>query len=144
MKVSKLVCISTYKKCKIIIYNGNLEFRNASLSLSNSFNFSMDRISTVNPKKSKTTYLLKNLQSVFRAASMLNWVACCLFATSSGYCIYFSRFLKTEKLKCKWLSEKHWRCTLKSPTIFGNFKSFKNDEKCSLSHLKSSFCSQDI
>ena len=34
--------------------------------------------------------------------------------------------------------------TLRSETIFGYWKSFKNDEKCFLFHLKSSFCSQDI
>ena len=34
--------------------------------------------------------------------------------------------------------------TLRSETNFGNWKPFKNDEKRFLSHLKSSFCSQDI
>ena len=29
-------------------------------------------------------------------------------------------------------------------TILGNWKHFKNDEKCFLFHLKSSFCSEDI
>ena len=33
---------------------------------------------------------------------------------------------------------------LKSETIFVNWKPFKNDEKCFLVHLKSSFRSQDI
>ena len=33
------------------------------------------------------------------------------------------------------------RCTLRSKTVFDNWKSFKNDEKYSLLHLKSSFCS---
>ena len=36
------------------------------------------------------------------------------------------------------------RRTLRSEKFFGNWKSFKNDEKCFLFHLKSSFCSQDI
>ena len=36
------------------------------------------------------------------------------------------------------------RCTLRSDTTFGNWKPFKNDEKGFLSHVKSSFCSQDI
>ena len=36
------------------------------------------------------------------------------------------------------------RCTLRSEKIFGNWKPFKNDEKCFLFHLKSSFRSQDI
>ena len=39
---------------------------------------------------------------------------------------------------------KFQRRTLRSETIFGNRKSFKNDEKCFLLHLKSSFRSQDI
>ena len=34
--------------------------------------------------------------------------------------------------------------TLKSETIFGNWKPIKNDEKYFLFHLKSSFGSQDI
>ena len=33
--------------------------------------------------------------------------------------------------------------THKSETIFGNWKSFKNDEKCFLFQLESPFCSQD-
>ena len=33
---------------------------------------------------------------------------------------------------------------LRSKTIFGNLKLFKNDEKCILFHLKSAFRSQDI
>ena len=37
-----------------------------------------------------------------------------------------------------------WRRTLKSETIFGNWKLFKNYEKCFLFHLKGSSCSQDI
>ena len=36
------------------------------------------------------------------------------------------------------------RRTLKSGTIFGSWKPFKNDEKWFLFHLKSSFLSQDI
>ena len=36
------------------------------------------------------------------------------------------------------------RRTLRSETIFDNWKPFKNDEKCFLFHLKSSFRSQDI
>ena len=36
------------------------------------------------------------------------------------------------------------RRTLRSETIFGNWKPFKNDEKCFLFRLKSSFRSQDI
>ena len=36
------------------------------------------------------------------------------------------------------------RCTLLYETIFGNWKFFKNDEKCFLFHLKSSFCSWKI
>ena len=36
------------------------------------------------------------------------------------------------------------RSTLRSETIFGNWKPFTNDEKCFLFHLKSSFRSQDI
>ena len=32
----------------------------------------------------------------------------------------------------------------RSDTIFGNWKLFKNDEKCFLFHLNSPFCSQDI
>ena len=36
------------------------------------------------------------------------------------------------------------RRTLKYEAIFGNLKPFKNDEKCFLFHLKSSFRSQDI
>ena len=36
-----------------------------------------------------------------------------------------------------------WRA-LVSETIFANWKPFKNDEKCFLFHLKSSFRSQDI
>ena len=38
----------------------------------------------------------------------------------------------------------HERRTLGAETIFGNWKSFKNDKKCFLFHLKSSFRSQDI
>ena len=34
------------------------------------------------------------------------------------------------------------RCTLRSETVFDNWKTFKNDEKCFLFHLKSSFRSQ--
>ena len=34
--------------------------------------------------------------------------------------------------------------TLWSETIFGSWKLFKDDEKCFLFHLKSSFCSQNI
>ena len=41
-------------------------------------------------------------------------------------------------------NEDNQRCTLRSEIIFGNWKPFKNDKKCSLFHLKSSFCSQDI
>ena len=37
-----------------------------------------------------------------------------------------------------------WRRTLKSETIFGNWKPFKNDEKYFLLHLKSSSFSLDI
>ena len=37
-----------------------------------------------------------------------------------------------------------YRCTLSSETIFDYWKPFKNDEKCFLFHLKSSFRSQDI
>ena len=36
------------------------------------------------------------------------------------------------------------RCTLRSETIFGSWKLFKNDEKGFLFHVNSSFCSQDI
>ena len=35
-------------------------------------------------------------------------------------------------------------CTLKPEIVFGNWKPFKNDKKCFLSHLKSSFCSQNV
>ena len=36
------------------------------------------------------------------------------------------------------------RCTLRSDTIFENWKLFNNDEKCFLFHLKiKAFCSQD-
>ena len=38
----------------------------------------------------------------------------------------------------------YWRSTLRSDTIFGRWKSFKNNEKCFLFHLKSSFLSQYI
>ena len=34
--------------------------------------------------------------------------------------------------------------TLSSKTVFGNWKLFKNDEKCFLCHVKSSFRPQDI
>ena len=34
--------------------------------------------------------------------------------------------------------------TLMSETVFGNWKLFKNDEKCFLFHLKNSISSQDI
>ena len=37
-----------------------------------------------------------------------------------------------------------WKYTLKSEPIFGNWKPFKNDEKCSLFHLKNSSRFQDI
>ena len=37
-----------------------------------------------------------------------------------------------------------WRRTLRSDATFGNWKSYKNDEKCFLFHDKSSFRSQDI
>ena len=43
-----------------------------------------------------------------------------------------------------WILRNFWRCTVKSDTITGNWMSFKNDEKCFLFHLKSSFRSQDI
>ena len=36
------------------------------------------------------------------------------------------------------------RCTLRSETIFGSWKLFKNDEKGFLFHVNSSFCSQDM
>ena len=36
-----------------------------------------------------------------------------------------------------------YRCILRYETIFGNWEPFKNDEKCFLFHLKSSFGSQD-
>ena len=36
------------------------------------------------------------------------------------------------------------RCILRSETIFGSWKLFKNDEKGFLFHVNSSFCSQDI
>ena len=39
---------------------------------------------------------------------------------------------------------KHLKRTLRSELIFDNWKPFKNDEKCFLFHLISSFCSQDI
>ena len=38
----------------------------------------------------------------------------------------------------------YYRRTISSETIFGNWKSFKNDEKHFLFNVKSSFCSQDI
>ena len=48
MKVNILVSISVFKKCKKILLNDNLEFDTISLSLKNSFKFSLDEISTVN------------------------------------------------------------------------------------------------
>ena len=36
------------------------------------------------------------------------------------------------------------RCFLRSEANFGNWKPFKNDDKCILFHLKISFCYQDI
>ena len=36
------------------------------------------------------------------------------------------------------------RRTLRTGTIFGNWKPFKNDEKCILFHFKSFFYSEDI
>ena len=41
-------------------------------------------------------------------------------------------------------TEMYSRRTIRSETIFGNWKPFKNDEKSFLFHLKSSFRSQDI
>ena len=43
-----------------------------------------------------------------------------------------------------WNLQIYWRRTLRSEKIFGNWKPFKNDDKCFLFHLKSSFRSQDI
>ena len=110
MKVNILVSISLFGECKIILFNGNTEFGTIRSSLNNSFNFSLDKISTVNivtKKVSKTTFLQKNLQSVLRKASMLSWVADCLLGTSSTFYIYFSRVFKKEKLQCKIVSQKH-------------------------------------
>ena len=64
MKVNILVSISLFGECKIILFNGNAEFGTIRSSLNNSFNFSLDKISTVNivtKKVSKTTFLQKNL-----------------------------------------------------------------------------------
>ena len=36
------------------------------------------------------------------------------------------------------------RCTVRSETIFGGWKLFKNDEKGFLFHVNNSFCSQDM
>ena len=50
---------------------------------------------------------MKNLEPVLRRASMLSWVAGCLFAWYDfNLCVYFSWVFKKEKLKCKMLSEK--------------------------------------
>ena len=57
------------------------------------------------------------------------------FATLSAI-FFFLLFVKTQ--------EKKKRRTLRSEATFGSCKSFKNNEKCFLFHLKSSFCSQDI
>ena len=51
--------------------------------------------------------------------------------------IIFVYFVPEEEIKPQ-------RRTLRFETNFGNWKSFKNDEKYFLFHLKSSFRSQDI
>ena len=44
----------------------------------------------------------------------------------------------------KRVSTRAYRHILRSEKIFDNWKPFKNDEKCFLFHLKSSFCAKDI
>ena len=55
---------------------------------------------------------------------------------------YWEALLKAKRPSSK--SYMNVRCTLRSETIFGNWKLFKNNEKYFLFHLKSSFHSQDI
>ena len=59
---------------------------------------------------------------------------------------WISCYSITTELKC-FLFSLHvlpQRGTLRSKTISGNWKPFKNHERCFLFHLKSSFCSWDI
>ena len=63
-------------------------------------------------------------------------------------CIYMKKTRSsracTELSKTVFSCECRWRCTLRSKTFSGNLKLFKNDEKCFLFQLKSSFRFQDI
>ena len=52
---------------------------------------------------------------------------------------------KSKLLPFKWLAIKLFlKAHFQSETIFSKWKPFKNDEKCFLFHLRSSFLSQDI
>ena len=62
--------------------------------------------------------------------------------SNSWFLAILKGFLEgTPLFKIIFLSQ---RRTLRSETIFGNWKPFKNNDKCFLFHLKSSFCSPDI
>ena len=83
----------------------------------------------------KSSY--KNKQGIF----ML------LYSTLKNYAAIPYKILKTSVwayFEAFYLKIPEARCTLLYETIFGNWKFFKNDEKCFLFHLKSSFCSWKI
>ena len=73
-----------------------------------------------------------------------------IMVVSAVIMYYFFEKLVTHNMSYQWSFMLHTcldffkGCTPKSESIFGNCMPFKNDEKCFLFHLKSSFRSQDI
>ena len=73
--------------------------------------------------------------------------------TSDGIGLFLQNFKTYESLMIKkWLIYQmeilvklsSSRCTLRPETVFGNWKPFKNDEKCFLFHLKSFLLSRSF
>ena len=92
-------------------------------------------------------FIIKDVHKAFAIFTWKHLQACNFVRKRLQYrcfIVNIAKFLKTPILKniCGRLLLK--RRTLMSETNFGNWKPFKNDEKCFLFHLKSSFRSQDI
>ena len=133
-----------WRKIFILLYCNNWPIFSVCLSLLHEILGNMCIVIICQPGLIKSFFLHDEKVKTKIYLNYLSWERKEPFRWKKAFSIVFEGLSLKQIIKNLEGESSTFRCTLRSETMFGGLKPLKNDEKCFLFHLKSSFRSQDI